>query len=876
MRELYTALAAAGLEYGPAFQGLGAVWRHGADVLAEVTLADEEAREARHFGLHPALMDAALHAAALLGPATGVQDESPRTGMTGASVPFSFSGVTLHGTGPSVLRVRLSPGPLHGDQPSVRLALFDEANRPVAEVKSLELRPLPPEALRAASGARRHESLYSLEWQQVLRGGDGEGEEPPGPAMAWDIGPFSDNALLLGLLRHPDAMCGVFTDPAEHAAALEAEGRVPTGWFLLPVRAPHPDGGLVSAVHGAVLAVLEAVQAWAGDSRYDGTRLAVVTRGAVAASPGEDVTDLAGAAVWGLVRSAQSENPGRIVLLDVGVEAGAEGGSFGAGEEVEKVRSAVAALGTRGESQGALRAGELLVPRLSRVPVEPPSPPVPAQLSDGKAPFKTSTGAPPVAFGPTGTVLITGGTGALGAALARHLVVVHGVRHLLLVSRSGPAAPGAGTLGDELIEAGAAEVTITACDVGDRGALAAVLESVPADHPLTGVVHVAGVLHDATLASLTSEHLDDVLAPKADAAVHLHELTRNAPDLSAFVMYSSAAGTFGSLGQANYAAANAFLDALAHHRRAGGLPALSLAWGLWEEETSGMTGRLGRGDRDRMVRTGIRPMVTGEALSLFDASLLSGLPALLPVRLDTRRAWSGEAVPPLFRNLVRAPARRARAATASEGGVESLRRRLAGKNAAGRQEVMLDLVRSRVAAVLGHPGPAAIDPHAAFRDLGFDSLAAVELRNGLHADTGLRLPSTLAFDHPTSTALAAHLLRLLRELLGDDGVLAPGSEPGLAEVERLEAALSRASLGAAQRTVLAKRLRVLAGRLTGPEDGAAGAHDIGAELETASDEEMFQLIDNIDNVVSIDNTDTAGTTNTTDIPDQHSGGGDGP
>ncbi|MBH1937210.1 SDR family NAD(P)-dependent oxidoreductase, partial [Streptomyces sp. AV19] len=766
VQELYDGLAATGLEYGPAFQGLGAVWRHGPDVLAEVTLADEEAREAGLFGLHPALADAALHAAALLAPAVGTRNESPPAGVTGAALPFAFSGVTLHETGSSALRVRLSPGPGHGDQRSVRLVMSDGTDRPVAGVDFLALRPLPPEALRATPRTRWHESLYSLEWQHLP--GPAEDEALSCPATAWDIGPFRDDVLLPELGER----YGVFTDPAAYATALEAEGRVPQGWFLLPVRAPASEGssvagaggepgrgpgGLVSAVHGVVRAVLEAVQAWSGDSRYDGTRLAVVTRGAVAASPGEEVTDLAGAAVWGLIRSAQSEDPGRIVLLDTAAGTGADGGRTGTGGDGEKLRSAVAALDTRGEPQGALRAGELLVPRLSRVPAAPSSPP--AQPAGGTTTPRTSatapatalptdeaadnapgavsgTGsgagpisAPPAAFGPTGTVLITGGTGALGSALARHLVAVHGVRRLLLLSRSGPTAPGAGELGDGLIEAGAAEVTITACDAGDRDALAAVLESVPADHPLTGIVHTAGVLHDATLASLTPEHLDRVLAPKTDAAVHLHELTRNTPDITAFVMYSSAAGTLGSPGQANYAAANAFLDALAHHRHTQGLPAHSLAWGLWEEETSTMTGRLGRGDRNRMTRTGIRPMPTEEALSLLDTSLHNSLPALLPVRLNAKETGSRPSLPPLLRNLARVPPRRTRTATTQESKPEALRRHLAGKDTAEQQEVMLDLVRTQVATVLDHPGPAAIDPHTAFRDLGFDSLTAIELRN---------------------------------------------------------------------------------------------------------------------------------------------------
>ncbi|MFE0042396.1 SDR family NAD(P)-dependent oxidoreductase [Streptomyces albireticuli] len=353
-----------------------------------------------------------------------------------------------------------------------------------------------------------------------------------------------------------------------------------------------------------------------------------------------------------------------------------------------------------------------------------------------------------------GTVLITGGTGALGALFARHLVVEHGVRHLLLTSRRGLGAPGAAELRDELTALGA-EVTVAACDAADRDALAALLASVPAGNPLTGVVHTAGVLDDATVSSLTPEQIDTVFGAKVDAAVNLHELTKDL-DLSAFVLFSSVAGVFGNPGQANYASANAFIDALAQRRRTAGLPGLSLAWGLWAG-ASGMGGELSAVDLERMNRSGMPPLSTEAGLALFDAAQTLGLGTLVPVQLDmaTLAAAAGEQLPPLLSGLVRTRARRA--AARSSVAAEGLRQRLAGLGGSEREEAILDLIRADVATVLGHAGPEAVDPERSFKESGFDSLTAVELRNRLNAGTGLRLPVTLVFDYPTPRVLMEYV-----------------------------------------------------------------------------------------------------------------------
>ncbi|MER6983585.1 type I polyketide synthase, partial [Streptomyces carpinensis] len=356
-----------------------------------------------------------------------------------------------------------------------------------------------------------------------------------------------------------------------------------------------------------------------------------------------------------------------------------------------------------------------------------------------------------VSWDAEGTVLITGGTGGLGALVARHLVAEHGVRHLLLTSRRGPDAPGAVELRGELEQLGA-RVTLAACDVADRESVAALLDGIGTDHPLRAVVHVAGVADNGVVGALTPERMHRVLGAKADAAWYLHELTCEL-DLSAFVMFSSAGGLVLAAGQGNYAAANVFLDGLAAHRRAAGLPATAMAFGLWGVNT-GMTRTLDLAEQ-RMAAQGLPALPADLGLALFDASLRSGLPALVPLRIDTGvLRGRGEEIPPLLRSLVRVPARRA---AQSGAGAEGPVARLAGLTEDERAAALLDLVREQVAAVLGHTSSDAVEAERAFSELGFDSLAAVELRNQLGAATGLRLPATLIFDYPSAQAVADHI-----------------------------------------------------------------------------------------------------------------------
>ncbi|MFD9729515.1 SDR family NAD(P)-dependent oxidoreductase, partial [Streptomyces sp. NPDC059072] len=428
-----------------------------------------------------------------------------------------------------------------------------------------------------------------------------------------------------------------------------------------------------------------------------------------------------------------------------------------------------------------------------------------------------------------GTVLITGGTGTLGSALARHLVTERGVRRLLLTGRRGPDAPGAPELAAELTALGA-DVRIAACDTADREALAALLGSVDPAHPLTDVIHAAGVLDDGVIASLTPEKTRAALRPKVDAAWHLHELTRES-DLSSFVLFSSASGLLGGAGQANYAAANVFLDALALHRRRLGLPAVSLAWGMWED-ASGMTGHLDDADLARIGRGGLVPMSVPEGMALYDAALAAGAPLLAPAPLDLAglRAQAGpEGLPAVLRALVRGPVVR-RAAQAARASAQGLADRLAALPGPERERVLLTLVRDQVAAVLGHAAADGIAADRAFKEIGFDSLTSVELRNRIAAATGLRLPTTLVFDFPTPQALAGKLL----------GLLAPAD--AAADLDRL---LASVTVDSPDFPALRDRLRAalwLWEEQAGPVDGPDGSDGPG-DLATATDEELFRALD---------------------------------
>ncbi|MEV5574400.1 SDR family NAD(P)-dependent oxidoreductase [Spirillospora sp. NPDC052269] len=733
---LYQQFAAAEVDHGPAFRGLRRVWRTGEVTFAEAELPEGTGPEG--FVLHPALFDAALHAAM-----AGAEGEEPR-------LPFAWSDVILHAAHASRVRVRLT----RAESGMTTVDLCDADGVPVATA-SVVVRPLAeaaPETGRAA-GALPYRQL----WKSV-----------PTPSPVPVV--FVD-------------------DPAELPAA---EALPP----VVAVRLTRSSDASDAAAREHTHRVLKLIQAWTADPRSAAACLVFVTAGAV----GEDASDPAQAAVWGLVRSAQAEHPNAFVLVDV---AHPDDGSL--------VGAAVAT----GEPQVAVRAGALQALRL--VPTVGP-------LGEVR----------PIAD-PEGTVLVTGATGGLGRVLAGHLVAEHGVRHLTLVSRRGADAPGARKLVAELEERGAA-VALVSCDVSDRTALAGLLRGL--DRPLHAVVHAAAVLDDGVVTALTPNRLDTVLAAKADAALHLDELTREA-DLRAFVLFSSLAGVLGGPGQGNYAAANAFLDTLATTRRAAGLPATSLAWGMWEQE-GGMAGQVGAADLRRVARDGLLPLTDEQGLALFDAALRLDHAVQVPVRLDVRTVAATPGGPrPILRELAAGPARPVAAGGPVSAGGADLAARLAELPPARRDQALADLVHAEIATVLGHGDPALLDLARPFKDLGFDSLTAVELRNRLTAATGLRLPTTLAFDHPD----AAALLEFLRtELFGGTHEPPTAASPSVAllgELDRFGHALAKAELSEADRSAVAARLRTLLDGWQGAADRPR-AHD---DLGTATDDEMFALID---------------------------------
>jgi pimaricinolide synthase PimS3 len=354
------------------------------------------------------------------------------------------------------------------------------------------------------------------------------------------------------------------------------------------------------------------------------------------------------------------------------------------------------------------------------------------------------------------------------------------------------------------------------------------------------VVHAAGVLDDGVLDMLTPQRLDTVIRPKVDAAWYLHELTRDL-DLAAFVLYSSVSGVIGSPGQANYAAANVALDALAQHRRARGLPAISLAWAAWDTD-GGMTGSMSRADRERMARSGAPSLSTEQGLALFDAAILLDEPAVVPAGMRTGPGSVQGPVPALMRGLVRG-GRRA-AAGAGQVSAEELHQQLLELREGERLPFLVDLVGAATAAVLGLAGAADVGADREFRQLGVDSLTAVEVRNLVASGTGLRLPSSLVFDYPTPAAVAGYLLG---ELVGE-----PSAATGaalLAEVDRLDAALSAGVPDDDVRAGVAARLRQILARWTGSGTGTDmgtgdDGHAVVERIRSASGEEILAFIDN--------------------------------
>ncbi|MFF3292046.1 type I polyketide synthase, partial [Streptomyces sp. NPDC003023] len=696
----YERFAEQGIAYGPAFRGLSELWRDGDTAYGLVRLPEDASTDG--YGIHPALLDTALHV--LKGSAAA------RERLEGALLPVEWAQVELSAVGGSELRVRADLDP---SGTSLRLWAADAAGRPVVSGR-LDLREVTAEQIRAATSV---DHLYRVEFQPVPAG----------------------------------------SPPARDADRLVIDAR---GW-----------SGSVTEVAGRGLTELQ--QALPGDT----AEIVLVTCGAV----GEDATSVAQASLWGLVRSARSEHPERVIrLIDTDTD------------------DLTSALSVADEPELMVRAGRILAARLVRASAD-----VDAQAR---------------ALDPAGTVLITGGTGELGQALARHLVHEHGVRRLVLTSRRGADAPGVSDLVGELTAAGADRVEVVACDVADRAQVRALLTGADTAHPWTGVFHLAAVLDDGLLADQNPDRLTDVLAPKTESALHLHDLTRELDcDLAAFILYSGAAGVLGTAGQSTYAAANTALDTLATHRRNQGLAATSLSWGLWQQAGTGMTAHLGQAELARMRRQGIAPLPVDQGLRLLDRVLQGKDSHLVPAVLDLaavrREAETNGALPALLRGLVRPQLRRA--ADRTSDAPSSLRDELTALPEAQRAQHVQQVVLGELAAVLGISDVSGLRPDQVLKELGLDSLMAVELRRRLAAATGTSLPATLVFDYPTPGAITDLVIdRLDITADADRQEPSPDSPPAV-----LDWVLQRVSADQLHRSGLLDMLVDLANRENG--DGTA-------------------------------------------------------
>ncbi|MEU8827599.1 type I polyketide synthase [Streptomyces sp. NPDC048636] len=1138
LADFYERIAASGYAYGPSFQGLHAVWRDGADLLAEVVLP-EAAGEPSGFGVHPALLDAALHPVLLT---DGSADEAePADGRVW--LPFTWNGVSLWAAGATRVRIRLSPGERGGDgERTVRVNVADAVGAPVLSADAVVLRAADTEQLRKARTPAA-DGLFAMDWQPLPVAATPNGSGPARP-VEWAV-------VGTGLpLVSPAAVC--HSDLEALISALDGGAATPDV-VLASVAEPTDGGDPAAGGLASAERTLALLQGWLAEPRLAEARLVVVTCGAVAtgglAGEGAEPVEVAGAAVWGLVRSAQTENPGRFLLLDLDPDTSAHGGAPAYdGAPVpgaDLLPDAVARALELDESQLALRDGRVLIPRFVRAgsahglvppagasawrlgtegaatldsvrPVACPHVLTPLDagrvridvhaagvnfrdalialgMYPGGAEFGGSEGAGVVrevgpgvtglavgdrvmglfegAFGPVavadartvvpipsgwsfqqaagvpvvfltawyglvelgglgagesvlihaaaggvgmaavqvarhvgaevfataspgkhvvlesmgvdaahrassrdvafedalreatggrgvdvvlnslagefidaslrllgeggrflemgktdirdpehdhpgvryhpydliadagpdrigrmlgelgrlfeagaleplpvrswplnrarealrylsqakhtgklvldvpapvdpdGTVLITGGTGTLGGHVADHLVRTRDIRHLLLVSRSGLEAPGARELASRLTGLGAA-VRVEALDITDAAALNGLIEDIDPAHPLTGVIHAAGVVDDAMLPSQNTERLARAWAAKAGAAVRLHRATERLR-LGMFVMFSSFASDLGTPGQANYAAANAFCDGLATYRQALGLPGLSVAWGLWAD-TSGLTARLADTDLARIGRLGIKANSTEEGLALLDAAYHHGHPHLLALNLDTRAlaAQAATSLPAPLRALAATGGRRVRPTATAGVRPTDWGARLGGLPSSEQHRLLLNLVRTHAATVLGHADAAVIHADASFKDLGFDSLTAVELRNRLAAATGLRLPAALVFDQPEAAVLAEHLRQ---QLAPEDGtVAAPRPDtphPLLNELLRLENSLSAVVVEDVDPGVVTARLETLLSKwkaICAPSDDTNAVE----RLQVASADQVLAFIDN--------------------------------
>jgi polyketide synthase 12 len=734
--DFYERTAAAGYEYGPAFQGLRALWRDGPDLLAELVLPETGGRPGG-FGIHPALLDAALHPALL--------DDEPGDGGQ-VWLPFAWTGVTLWAGEATTIRVRLSPQ--RGGERGVRMVVADAVGAPVLTTDAMVMRPADTDQLRAAS-RRGIQGLFAAGWiplpaasaDTARSGPDDEGWAVLGPNE------LGLNELGLNGASHTDlgALVTVLDTGTPAPSVVLTHLRVLRDSEEEPLRVAETLARLV--------------RDWLAEPRLADTRLVVITQGV-----GPGGTSLSGAAAWGLVRGAQAEDPGKFVLVDLD----------DSDDAVEAVRRAVGSE----EPQVAVRAGRLLVPRLARTTPE-----------DDRPPILVSQG----------TVLITADTGPLAGLIAEHLARTQQAGHLLL---AGPHTPGT----EHLTELGVHVQTATV-DLTDAAAVTDLITQIDPAHPLTAIIHTTPAAPNAR--------------PAWAATVNLHTATKDLP-LERFVIFSSAAATLGSAEEAGQTAIHALCDALAAHRRAADLPALSLAWGPWTDEA-------------RLSRLGVKALSAQHGLALFDAAVQHGGHHLLAIDLDARALADLPviALPAPLRGLADTGAARRTAAGRSSTDWAG---RLAALPPDEQHSVILDLVLTHAAAVLGHADPGRLQVERGFLELGVDSLTALELRNRLVTATDLQLPSTVVFDYPNPGELARHL----------HAELAPQEADTLTsmlnELDKLESALLTVAQDKATTATLKRRLQTTFARLDELHGGEA-ERAVTGKLETATASEIFDFID---------------------------------
>ncbi len=689
---LYQTAAEMGLVYGPTFQGLRSLWRGDGEALAQVALPS--GLSGAPYGIHPALLDAAFHAASAL--ATTEAGEP--------MVPFQIGRFTVvrPGIESAWVHVRLGTGST-AEGMNVDVTLADDAGTVVAQVADLRLQRVNMQALRTEAPS---EAFYRLDWRQTKLVSKTETAH----AGIWVVVAIASSRLAVALSARLSPV--LRTDAAGLGTTLDHLANVAG---VVCLWEPGADEPIPSAAQRLATEALSVVQALQGRPPM---RLWWVTTHAIAIEPAARI-EPASSAVWGLGRTVMLEQPDlKCTLVDL------EPGD----ESLESLVQELSA--SDNENQIVWRAEHRYAARLVRaVATEAGKFTIPAQS----------------------TVLITGGLGGLGQHMARWLAG-QGVEHLVLTSRRGLETPGASEIVEDLAARGT-RVTIAAVDVADRQTLLSMLEAIPSDEPLRGVIHAAGVLDDGIFTEQTPERIARVFAPKVAGAWNLHELTRGQP-LEFFVMISSVAGVVGSPGQSNYGAANAFLDALAWHRKTQGLPAQSLAWGPWAEV--GMAAELGTALQTRLSRQGIKALTPTEGISLLGRALGRTEAQLVVVPLDVVAMGQtmGNAVPPIWRALVRSHSDQV-----SAGRPETWFTMLAPLAPEHRAREVRRVVIEDVARVLSFGAPNDLSADRPLKEMGLDSLMAVELRNALGRRVSRPLPATLAFDYPTVDAITQYLLK---------------------------------------------------------------------------------------------------------------------